>query len=197
MVIKKNESAINSQLNEDSDRDGVTDGDEKLRYSDPMRRDSDRDGVLDSEEIKDGTNPRSASNNQNTISAQREKLREHYFSDAKKVMGWENCPDVNYDDLYNIVDGNGLIGVELDKLIVEHNLLNQVTKSAIAEKLTQSVILQRLVEDKEINSQQLEAYIGEVYEDRVSFIQQKYSLKKEIKEKEISKDTQESPEIEF
>ncbi|PSF35766.1 hypothetical protein C7H19_15180 [Aphanothece hegewaldii CCALA 016] len=194
MIPKKNEPVIDPQLNQDSDRDGVTDGDEKLRYSDPMRRDSDRDGVLDGEEIKDGTNPRGASSNSYTINAQREALRKQYFNEAKEVMGWQNCPDVNYDDLYNIVDGNGLIGVELDKLIVEHNLLNQVTKSAIAEKLTQSVILQRLIEDKEINSQQLEAYISEVYEDRMTFLQQKFAIKKEVKEKEINN---EDRELEF
>jgi len=123
-------------------------------------------------------------------------LREDYFETAKRVMGWERFDDVSYGDLYDIVDGNGTIGVELDKLIVERGLLARLPKGEIEERLTQSALLQRLIVDRKLDGRGLEEYIGEIYEDRVGFIREKHAIK-EIVKKEIVKEEKEREELEF
>jgi hypothetical protein len=191
MIDRQGKGASHEDYWEDSDRDGVVDGVERLRYSDPYRRDSDRDGVGDRGELEAGTNAWRAFENRETVAERREKLRATYFETAKRVMGWENCPDVNYGDLYDIVDGNGTIGVELDKLIVERGLLDRLPREEIEERLTQSALLQRLIADKKLDGRGLEEYIGEIYEDRVGFIQEKHAVK------EIVKQEKEREELEF
>jgi hypothetical protein len=191
MIDRKGGGAPHEDYWEDSDRDGVVDGVERLRYSDPYRRDSDRDGVGDRGELEAGTNAWRAFEKRPSVAERREKLRENYFETAKRVMGWENCPDVNYSDLYDIVDGNGTIGVELDKLIVERGLLDRLPKEEIEERLTQSALLQRAIADKRLDSRGLEEYIGEIYEDRVDFIREKHAAR------EIAKEEKEREELDF
>jgi hypothetical protein len=177
MIDRKRGGAPHEDYWNDSDRDGVPDGVEKQRYSDPYRRDSDRDGVGDREELKEGTNAWRSFDKRPSVAERREKLRGEYFKTAKRVMGWENCPDVNYNDLYEIVDGNGTIGVELDKLIAERGLLDRLPKEEIEERLTQSVLLQRLIADNRLDGRGVVDYIGEIYEDRVGFIRDKNAVK--------------------
>ena len=191
MIDRKGGGAPHEDYWEDSDRDGVVDGVERLRYSDPNRRDSDRDGVGDRGELEAGTNAWRAFENRETVAERREKLRETYFETAKRVMGWEKFDDVNYGDLYEIVDGNGTIGVELDKLVVERGLLDRLPRGEIEERLTQSALLQRLIVDRKLDGRGLEEYIGEIYEDRVDFIREKHTVK------ELVKEEKEREELEF
>jgi hypothetical protein len=187
MIDQQGGGAPHEDYWEDSDRDGVVDGVERLRYSDPYRRDSDRDGVGDRGELEAGTNAWRAFEKRPSVAERREKLRENYFETAKRVMGWEKFDDVNYGDLYDIVDGNGTIGVELDKLVVERGLLDRVPRGEIEERLTQSVLLQRLIVDRKLDGRGLAAYIGEIYEERVGFIRDKQAAK-ELIEKEEEKE---------
>jgi hypothetical protein len=190
MIERKGGGAPHEDYWNDTDRDGVVDGVERLRYSDPYRRDSDRDGVGDREELKEGTNAWRSFEKSPSVAERREKLREDYFKSAKRVMGWEKFDDVNYNDLYEIVDGNGTIGVELDRLIAERGLLDRLPKEEIEERLTQSVLLQRLIADNRLDGRGLAEYIGEIYEDRVSFIRDKNAVK-ELIEREEEKEREE------
>lgn len=50
-------NAVNSDSKEDSDKDGLTDDQEKEKGTDPQKADTDGDGFLDGQEAKNGYNP--------------------------------------------------------------------------------------------------------------------------------------------
>jgi hypothetical protein len=200
LLSKQNQLGNSKMVNQqeywqDTDNDGVPDGIEKQQYSDPFRRDSDNDGIPDREEITNNTNPRGKNKESDAENAvlSPEQLRKDYFETVKKCMGWEHLHEVSYNDLCKIVGGNGIIGTTLDKLVTERSILDGDSKNIIYCKLTQSAIGQYLKNTGKLDSQEMEKYIKGIYNDRVSYLQEKYHVaqhvqgneKKEIRENEL------------
>lgn len=70
---------------DDSDDDGIYDGDEKYMYgTDPLNNDTDSDGLLDGEEITLGLNPLKKDSDDNGIEDNKEQIEQEVWYDAKQ-----------------------------------------------------------------------------------------------------------------
>lgn len=70
---------------DDSDNDGIYDGDEKYKYrTDSLNNDTDGDGLLDGEEISLGLNPLKKDSDGNGIEDNKERIEQEVLYDAKQ-----------------------------------------------------------------------------------------------------------------
>ena len=74
--------ALNLQ-SEDTDNDGISDGDETKLGTNPIEADTDGDGLLDGYELMAGTNPRESKSDGKTNDAERELTVEKNAGDCR------------------------------------------------------------------------------------------------------------------
>ena len=149
-------------MNYDTDRDGLTNREERVIGTDPYAEDSDGDRKLDGQEVIHGGQP-------GQPKTQLECIREEYYQIAQGMVG-DSCK--NWQDVYNGVKGDKPIGRNLDWMVFTLRLQQGKSIEHSAELLSQSPFLQWHYQHGNMNPQQMVDYTNDLI-DEYCFAQQR------------------------
>lgn len=144
-------------MNYDTDRDGLTNQEERVIGTNPYAEDSDGDRKLDGQEVIYGGQPGQPKTPQ-------ECIQEEYYQIAQGMVGG-SCK--NWQDVYNGVKGDKPIGRNLDWMVFTLGLQQGKSIEDAAQLLSQSPFLQWHYQHGNMTPGQMVDYTNDLIDEYV------------------------------